>query len=578
MSEPNYERVREAILDYWEKYVRSPQYVSGDPTLIALSDRISGLKNGKFVLAVVGEVNAGKSTFINALLGREVLASNCLQCTSAIVEVIQSEKEYVRVLYADGHEELVYDDLDTPDLDEAAERLSQICSVKEKYRSIPTTVIDGFLIAGVRDVSLEELERKSCLRLSNKEYLVREYISEYSDLKQIPVEVSFGIPFPRSITNLRIVDTPGVNAVGGIQDKTKDYIGTADAIIFVHRIKPVESQSLRGFFEAVASNYKRENLFLILTRSAFQTAEEIHLLTEEACRLYPEIDQRNIIALDSMLKIIADDLASCSLTAIDRNESKQRILKQFGYNPNDLGKGKQVATELLAESNFETVNQILADLSRNAKLRQLVSIVDAFEERVIATNSELANSRECIEGLYQLRAALTNCQPDEQGLICFGGRDGVFFVELLSGKQVWKYETEATVTSRALIHSGILVFGCYDGILYGVDISQRTERWRLEVGEKNWEHLIISNGTIFVGALDQHLYAIEADTGSLKWRFKTKGRVMSTPVTRNGAVFFGSYDGRVYAVDIETGNLIWQFDKKDWRCVSPTVLEGAKSF
>src|SRR5271157_6288687 len=108
MNESNYERVREAILEYWEKYVMSPQYVSGDSTLMALSDRIRGLKNGKFALAVVGEVNAGKSTFINALLGREVLASSCLQCTSAIVEVIHSEKEYVRVLYADGHEEIVY--------------------------------------------------------------------------------------------------------------------------------------------------------------------------------------------------------------------------------------------------------------------------------------------------------------------------------------------------------------------------------------------------------------------------------------------------------------------------------------
>ena len=41
----------------------------------------------KFLLAIVGEVKAGKSTFINALLGEAILPYDALQATSEIVEI-----------------------------------------------------------------------------------------------------------------------------------------------------------------------------------------------------------------------------------------------------------------------------------------------------------------------------------------------------------------------------------------------------------------------------------------------------------------------------------------------------------
>ena len=46
----------------------------------------------KFLLAIVGEVKAGKSTFINALLGEAILPYDALQATSEIVEIDKSDK------------------------------------------------------------------------------------------------------------------------------------------------------------------------------------------------------------------------------------------------------------------------------------------------------------------------------------------------------------------------------------------------------------------------------------------------------------------------------------------------------
>ena len=50
-----------------------------------LEKKVNDLRNGEFRLVVAGEVNAGKSTFINALLNERILPKDVLQASSTIV-------------------------------------------------------------------------------------------------------------------------------------------------------------------------------------------------------------------------------------------------------------------------------------------------------------------------------------------------------------------------------------------------------------------------------------------------------------------------------------------------------------
>ncbi|MGB0387812.1 MAG: dynamin family protein [Ardenticatenaceae bacterium] len=56
-------------------------------------------KESKFTMAVVGEFKRGKSTFINALLGLEVLPSDVLPCTATLNRVTYGEKPLVKVVF-----------------------------------------------------------------------------------------------------------------------------------------------------------------------------------------------------------------------------------------------------------------------------------------------------------------------------------------------------------------------------------------------------------------------------------------------------------------------------------------------
>jgi hypothetical protein len=63
---------------------------------------------------------------------------------------------------------------------------------------------------------------------------------------KIPVEIEFGYPLKWEFDELRIVDSPGVNATGGVQDISFRFFEEANAILFVHPIKPIESESFRN--------------------------------------------------------------------------------------------------------------------------------------------------------------------------------------------------------------------------------------------------------------------------------------------------------------------------------------------
>jgi small GTP-binding protein len=72
-------------------------------TLVApISNTLNRLENNSFAIAVVGEFNRGKSTFINALLGQEILPSDILATTATISRITYSPKPKAKVCFKDG--------------------------------------------------------------------------------------------------------------------------------------------------------------------------------------------------------------------------------------------------------------------------------------------------------------------------------------------------------------------------------------------------------------------------------------------------------------------------------------------
>lgn len=58
-----------------------------EPLLIDIRNKAEKVRADRFSLMIAGESKSGKSTFINAYLGVEILPMDVKQCTSAIIEI-----------------------------------------------------------------------------------------------------------------------------------------------------------------------------------------------------------------------------------------------------------------------------------------------------------------------------------------------------------------------------------------------------------------------------------------------------------------------------------------------------------
>jgi small GTP-binding protein len=123
---------------------------------------IPRLEADRFHLVVVGEFNHGKSTFVNALLGRTVLPTGVTPTTAVIHHITHAPDPTARILYNDGREEpvevdalrtwAVHDDPAPPDFE----------AIKYIELGYPSPLLENRVVLvdtpGVNDLSLQRAD------------------------------------------------------------------------------------------------------------------------------------------------------------------------------------------------------------------------------------------------------------------------------------------------------------------------------------------------------------------------------------------------------------------------------------
>ncbi len=405
-----YRTRRDNVIDIFEHYKDKRGDLNDGVDIEYLDRRIDSLKKNKFMLAVAGEVKAGKSTFINALLGAEILPVDVLQASSTIVEVCKAPAPFLRVKYLDGTEENFPQQSPPPthtsDTREAIEkkikqRLRQICAIREEYRQISTTQIDDDIInnalpAQVDDAYVNKLQGASNEKLAGKHGLIKKYIEQRG--RKVPVEIELGYPLEWNFDELRLVDSPGVNATGGVQDRTYQFIAQADAILFVHPIKPVESESFRKFVDNVIPNRSQGMLFLVLTHAGPpNTDDEVEKLCAEAKRLYGDkISEDRILAVDSLLGLIYKDLArGVPLEEIEKCQKKEDAISI--HQNRATKKGKKLIDVVRESSGFVELSAAIDEFSMRAPLENLREIVEKIKAGYEAQENRYDEDRKMLE-------------------------------------------------------------------------------------------------------------------------------------------------------------------------------------
>lgn len=229
---------------------------------------------GYFTLAIVGKVSSGKSTFINALLGcKDLLPTGHDQTTSGVTYIEYGEKPEVTIKFGDGHKVIITDDV--------RGKIRPYVAIPEKYHNLPVNNIDDMIMGGfsfdkIWDVRNQLEEETLCPPIDK--VLLKDYVSNRRK-EDIAIEVRMKFPFNEELKGWRIIDTPGIGAIGGIEARTKQLFANqkedgsreVDAIIFLQDgSQTLDQTDTRKFVKEQLDDFTesdKDRLFYVLTRS-----------------------------------------------------------------------------------------------------------------------------------------------------------------------------------------------------------------------------------------------------------------------------------------------------------------------
>jgi GTPase SAR1 family protein len=388
----SYKKAKEDVLQYYTEFldvVGKLEISEDDTSLKALKLQADKIREDKFCLMIAGEAKSGKSTFINAYLGTEILPMDVRQCTSSVVEIRYGNEFVLNATYADGRTKKVSGE------EEITVFLTTNAALDDEYRDIPITTINNEILVKYQDKKILEavivdllkgVERENIHRLPIEEYnkKIREYIKKKQPhWRDVVVKIDIEYPFEdKNMRGVRIIDSPGVNAAGKVGDVTAAYIESADAIMFLRPITGVaiEANSFKEFLESKSVDRNKNAMFLILTRAAAESDETIERAYEEFVNMFgiQKNDNRHgivkeqIIPVDSKAELYYNAFQAMSTEEIKAEIKKMNaekkiepFLKAAWFDAD--GEKESFLAELKRISNFNVIDQSLNRFGRKAQ-------------------------------------------------------------------------------------------------------------------------------------------------------------------------------------------------------------------
>jgi outer membrane protein assembly factor BamB len=177
---------------------------------------------------------------------------------------------------------------------------------------------------------------------------------------------------------------------------------------------------------------------------------------------------------------------------------------------------------------------------------------DALSQGV--SKSTLPEKPELLWEFNVPKGAFESTPVIRDGRVYIGDMDGeIYCLDLKTGQQVWKVETDSGFLASGAIQDNILVMGDYDGKVRGMNIEDGKVVWEFDAGGQ------IDSGANFYGPLalvaseDGCLYALKTSTGELAWKYQTGDQLRCSPSVVGNRTFLGGCDGKLHVVDLDTG-------------------------
>jgi len=266
--------------------------VSGERLINRIKNFVERCKDPVFHIAFVGTIKAGKSTLINALLGRNLASTSVTPETAVLTKFRSSRKDFVRVqFYSSDEWEQLWKSISN-NADVFLQEYNTLGAEEEKNEWLNHEEI---IVETNSDEIESEIERWTSSK-HVEHYFVKEVEIGLSDFK-MPQQIVF-------------VDTPGLDdAVKYRSDVTRNYIDRANAVFACVRSDALTGGELNTLYRIFSnSSDNPEKIFVLGTQWdnlnnpekdwKLQKMEWVKYLSGENCYGNAETAKRNIVHVD----------------------------------------------------------------------------------------------------------------------------------------------------------------------------------------------------------------------------------------------------------------------------------------
>ena len=284
----------------------------------------NNLRQGLFRLLVLGDMKRGKSTFLNALLGENLLPSDVNPCTALLTVLRYGETKKVTVYFND----------DTPP------ESIDFKEFKNRYTIDPTEA--------------KKLEENQQLAFPNVDYALVEY------------------PLPLLEKGIEIIDSPGLNDTEARNKLSLSYINNCHAILFVLRATQPCTLAERRYLE----NYiKDRGLTIFFLINAWDQIKESLIDPddpEELAEAKEKLDRVFKANLNEYCQVDGDDLYEERVFAVSSLIALRKRIKNPDASLEDTGFPQFI----------QSLNTFLTQKKAIAELRQSRIIAKQTANRV----------------------------------------------------------------------------------------------------------------------------------------------------------------------------------------------------
>ncbi|MCS6858754.1 MAG: dynamin family protein [Abditibacteriales bacterium] len=348
------------------------------PRARLLRELADELEHKAFTIAVVGEFSRGKSTLLNALLGRPNLLPTAIMPSTATITVIHySEREYARVEYRDGvvRENVPLSDLGQYVIGSGLDGKDAATRAARQMRSLKSE-------KDVERLSFEQMGKEVAKQLAAA--------NATSQVKR--VDVFCNSPFLEG--GICLVDTPGIGSVNPEHgEATRAFIHKADAVIFLINTDPVISATECNFLTFLQDHVS--NFVFAITkidRYSDEEREQSIAYTTQTIRDYAGIAEPRIYPVSARLYI--EGLQSHDPALMDASGFPEFIEGLDTYLIRERGK-------LILQNAVRAVKPHFEDLKKAVQM-ELQSVHLSAEELA----RKLKETRPALEEAQQVQKAI----------------------------------------------------------------------------------------------------------------------------------------------------------------------------